>query len=220
MAGMYTAYINKIESLFGRRCAAYVYKFVFCTMDFMIHETAVVDEGASIGPGSKIWHFSHIMAGAKIGGGCTVGQNVYIGGSVIIGKGVKIQNNVSVYDGVTMEDNVFVGPSVVFTNIKNPRSFIDRKAAFQDTLIREGASIGANATIICGVEIGRFALIGAGAVVASDVPDFSLVVGNPATSIGWVSREGERLYFDTEGIAVSGNPEQRYVLNNGKVFVI
>ena len=189
-------------------------------MDLKVHDTAVVDQGAIIGPGSKIWHFSHIMAGAKIGADCTIGQNVYIGGRVIIGRGVKIQNNVSVYDGVTIEDDVFIGPSVVFTNVKNPRSFIERKTLFQNTTIRKGASIGANATIVCGLEIGRFAMIGAGAVVISDVPDFGLVVGNPASIIGWVSREGERLYFDAEGIAVSGNPEQRYLLDNGKVFVI
>jgi UDP-2-acetamido-3-amino-2,3-dideoxy-glucuronate N-acetyltransferase len=159
-------------------------------MEILIHPTAIVDQGAQIGGGTKIWHFSHIMSGAKIGNDCVLGQNVYIGGKAIIGNRVKIQNNVSVYDEVLLDDDVFCGPSCVFTNVINPRSFVERKQEYKRTLVKKGASIGANATIICGVTIGAYALIGAGAVVTADVPDFALMVGVPAIRKGWVSRNG------------------------------
>lgn len=155
-----------------------------------IHHTAVVEEGASIGQNTMIWHFCHLMPRAVIGENCQLGQNVFIDNNVRIGNGVKIQNNVSVYNGVILEDDVFIGPSAVFTNVLNPRSFIDRKTEFKPTLVKRGASIGANATIICGVVIGNFAMIGAGAVVTRDVPDHALMVGNPARQVGWVDEEG------------------------------
>lgn len=167
-----------------------------------VHETAIVDAGAQIGAGTKIWHFCHVMAGAKVGRDCTLGQNVYVAGRVCIGNHVKIQNNVSLYDGVELEDEVFCGPSCVFTNIKNPRSEISRRDAFEKTLVRRGASIGANATIVCGSTIGRYAFIGAGAVLASGtVPDYALMVGVPARQRGWVGRHGHTLVdTDVEGI--------------------
>lgn len=171
-------------------------------MDWFVHESAIVDKGASIGSGTKIWHFSHVMATAVIGEGCTIGQNVYIDKDVTIGNGVKIQNNVSVYKGVVIEQAVFLGPSVVFTNVMNPRSFIERKQEFKQTLVRKGASIGANATIICGVEIGAYAMIGAGAVITKNVEPFALVIGNPGKQIGWVSRAGNRLNFSDEPVIV------------------
>lgn len=171
-------------------------------MEWFVHESAIVDKGASIGSGTKIWHFSHVMATAVIGEGCTIGQNVYIDKEVTIGNGVKIQNNVSVYKGVVIEQDVFLGPSVVFTNVMNPRSFIERKQEFKQTLVRKGASIGANATIICGVEIGAYAMIGAGAVITKNVEPFALVIGNPGKQIGWVSRAGNRLNFSDEPVIV------------------
>jgi UDP-2-acetamido-3-amino-2,3-dideoxy-glucuronate N-acetyltransferase len=158
-----------------------------------IHETAVVDDGVEIGGGSKIWHFCHILPGSRIGRNCVLGQNVMAGPNVSLGNGVKVQNNVAIYDGVTIEDDVFCGPSMVFTNVLTPRAFIERKDEFAPTLVRKGASIGANATIVCGTTIGRYAMIGAGAVVTRDVADFALVVGAPARRIGWVSRTGDRL---------------------------
>ncbi len=161
--------------------------------DFYLHPTAVVDEGAEVGAGSKLWHFVHVLAGTRIGAGCILGQNVMAGPDVVIGDGCKIQNNVSLYKGVRLEEDVFCGPSCVFTNVLTPRAFVERKDAFSETLVRKGATIGANATIVCGVSIGRYAMIGAGAVVTSDVPDHALVVGNPARLLGWVSRTGERL---------------------------
>lgn len=161
-----------------------------------VHESSFVDGDVSIGQGTKIWHFCHVMAGAQLGEGCSIGQNVMIGPRVSIGSNVKIQNNVSVYEGVTLEDDVFCGPSMVFTNVINPRSHVSRKSEFRETRVRQGSSIGANATIVCGCTIGRFALIGAGAVVTKDVPDFALVVGVPATVIGWVCQCGERLRTD------------------------
>lgn len=161
--------------------------------DFFAHATAVIDEDVEIGAESRIWHFTHILSGSRLGAGCVVGQNAMIGPRVSIGDGCKIQNNVSVYEGVTLEDGVFCGPSCVFTNVLTPRAFVERKSEFSPTLVGEGASIGANATIICGVTIGRFAMIGAGAVVTHDVSDHALVVGCPARAIGWVSRTGERL---------------------------
>ena len=158
-----------------------------------IHPSAIVDEGAAIGDGTKIWHFCHVLGNTRIGAGCTLGQNVMVGPNVTVGDGVSIQNNVSIFDGVTLEDDVFCGPSCVFTNIRAPRAFVNKRDEFAPTLVRRGASIGANATIICGVTIGRYAMIGAGAVVTRDVGDHALIVGNPARWLGWVSREGERL---------------------------
>ena len=161
-----------------------------------IHPTAIVDAGAEVGAGSKIWHFTHILAGTKLGAGCIVGQNVMIGPNVTVGNGVKVQNNVSIYAGVTLEDEVFCGPSCVFTNVLTPRAFVERKQEFAPTLVKRGASIGANATVICGVTVGRYAMIGAGAVVTKDVKNHALVVGNPARPRGWVSRTGEVLGLD------------------------
>ena len=161
-----------------------------------IHPTAIVDTGAEIGDGTRIWHYSHVLAGTRIGERCTIGQNVMAGPDVVIGSGVKIQNNVSLYKGVTIEDDVFCGPSCVFTNVLTPRAFIDRMGEIAPTLVRKGATIGANATIVCGVTIGQYAMIGAGAVVTKDVPDHALVIGNPARPNGWVSRAGERLGAD------------------------
>jgi UDP-2-acetamido-3-amino-2,3-dideoxy-glucuronate N-acetyltransferase len=161
--------------------------------DPFIHPSAVVDEGAILGAGTKVWHFCHVYGSARIGAGCALGQNVMVGPNVTIGDRVRVQNNVSLYDGVTLEDEVFCGPSCVFTNVRNPRAFIDRKGGFAHTLVRRGATIGANAAIVCGVVIGRYALIGASAVVTRDVPDHALVFGNPAQPQGWVSRSGERL---------------------------
>jgi UDP-2-acetamido-3-amino-2,3-dideoxy-glucuronate N-acetyltransferase len=186
-------------------------------MNVYIHPTAVVDEGALIGEGSKIWHFTHLMPGCRLGRNCNVGQNVFIDSGVSIGDGVKIQNNVSVYKGVVIEDEVFLGPSAVFTNVINPRSFIERKHEFRQTIVRRGASIGANATIVCGVEIGEYALVGAGSVVTKNVLPFALVYGNPAVQQGWVSRVGHRLEFDEKGNAVCSNLGERYLLRDGKV---
>jgi len=166
-----------------------------------IHPTAVVDDGARIGDGTKVWHFTHIMPTAVVGAGCNIGQNCFIDNRVSIGNGVKIQNNVSVYNGVVVEDDVFLGPSMVFTNVINPRSFVERKSEFRPTVLRRGCTVGANATIVCGVEVGRYALIGAGTVVIRDVPAHALLVGNPARQIGWVSRTGEKLRFDASGRA-------------------
>ena len=180
-------------------------------ISYFVHPTAVVDEGAQIGAGTRIWHFSHIMPTARIGRGCNLGQNVFVDNNAIIGNGVKIQNNVSVYNGVILEDYVFCGPSMVFTNVINPRSEIERKSEFKTTLVRRGATIGANATIVCGVTIGRYALIGAGAVVTSDVPDYALMVGVPARQVGWISRHGHRLVDrDGEGNWVCPQSGWRY----------
>ncbi len=169
--------------------------------DPFIHQTAVVDPGAFIGTGTRIWHFCHIMPGALVGKDCNIGQNVFIDNNTLIGNRVKIQNNVSVYNGVTMEDDVFVGPSAVFTNVINPRSFIERKTEFRPTLVKRGATIGANATIVCGNEIGEFALIGAGAVVTDNVPAYALMTGSPARQRGWVSEAAHKLEFDENGSA-------------------
>ena len=185
-------------------------------MNFFAHETVVADAGAQIGEGTRIWHFSHIMPGAVIGKDCTIGQNVFIDNGVIIGNGVKIQNNVSVYKGVVIEDDVFLGPSMVFTNVINPRSFIERKNEFKDTVVRKGATIGANATIVCGVEIGSFALVGAGAVITKSILPFALVTGNPATQTGWVSEKGYKLVFEN-GKAFSNEEQQWYTLQNNQV---
>ena len=181
------------------------------------HISAVVDEGANIGDGTNIWHFSHVMPTAVIGQNCNIGQNVFIDNDVVIGNGVKIQNNVSVYNGVTCEDDVFLGPSVVFTNVINPRSAIERKNEFKKTVVRKGASIGANATIVCGNEIGQYAMIGAGAVITKSVKAYALVVGNPAKQIGWVSEYGHRLVFEERGNAVCPQSGDEYYLENDNV---
>lgn len=184
---------------------------------YFAHETAIVDEGCEIGSGVKIWHFSHVMSGAVIGTNCNIGQNVVISPSVTIGNNVKIQNNVSVYTGVVCEDDVFLGPSMVFTNVINPRSFVNRKHEFKTTIVRKGSSIGANATIVCGIEIGSYAMIGAGSVVTKDVKPYALVVGNPGKQIGWVSEYGHRLDFDTKGMAICPETHDVYELKGGEV---
>jgi UDP-2-acetamido-3-amino-2,3-dideoxy-glucuronate N-acetyltransferase len=184
---------------------------------YFAHETAVIDEGCSIGRGTKIWHFTHIMTGCEIGEECNIGQNVVISPGVVLGKNVKVQNNVSIYTGVVCEDDVFLGPSMVFTNVINPRSIIIRKDEFLQTIVRHGASIGANATIICGNEIGQFAFIGAGAVVTKNIPAYALVVGNPAKQTGWMSEFGHKLKFDNEGIGVCVESGERYRLERGGV---
>lgn len=186
------------------------------TSDTLIHPTAAIDEGCTIGEGTRIWHFSHVMHGARVGKSCNIGQNVVISPGAIVGDRVKIQNNVSVYTGVTVEDDAFLGPSCVFTNVINPRSFISRKDEFRPTIVRRGASIGANATIVCGNEIGEYAMIGAGAVVTKDVPSYSLWVGNPARQAGWVSRAGHKLDFN-DGMAVCPETGAHYRLADGRV---
>ena len=185
--------------------------------DFFKHESAYVDENCTIGAGTRIWHFSHIMSGCEVGENCNIGQNVVISPNVILGNGVKVQNNVSVYTGVVCEDGVFLGPSMVFTNVVNPRSFIERKTEYKPTLIRKGATIGANATIVCGNEIGQYALVGAGSVVTKNVKPYALVVGNPAVQIGWVSEWGHRLSFDENGVAFGPETNQKYQLKNDQV---
>jgi len=184
---------------------------------YFAHETAVIDEPCEIGEGVKIWHFSHIMANCKIGVKCNIGQNVVISPEVVLGKNVKIQNNVSIYTGVTCDDDVFLGPSCVFTNVINPRSGVNRRGQYDKTHVGLGASIGANATIVCGHDIGKFAFIGAGAVVTKHVPDYALLVGNPAKQIGWMSEYGQRLEFDENGKAVCGESQQNYLLENNTV---
>jgi len=186
-------------------------------LSFKAHHTAIIDEGAQIGSGTSVWHFSHIMPTAIIGERCNIGQNVFIDNGVVIGNGVKIQNNVSVYNGVICEDDVFLGPSVVFTNVINPRSAIERKNEFKKTIVRKGASIGANATIVCGIEIGMYAMIGAGAVITKPVKAYALVVGNPAIQIGWVSEFGDRLVFEERGNALCSATGERYSLADGRV---
>lgn len=187
---------------------------------YFAHQTAVIDNGCTIGKGSKIWHFSHLMPNSIIGECCNIGQNVVISPNVLLGNNVKVQNNVSIYTGVICEDNVFLGPSMVFTNITNPRSAIIRKDQYQTTLVKKGASIGANATIICGNTIGEFALIGAGSVITKEVLPYALVVGNPARQIGWVSEFGHRLKFDSNGIAFCKESNQKYELKNNNVSEI
>jgi|TARA_R110000868_G_scaffold321459_2_gene582491 UDP-2-acetamido-3-amino-2,3-dideoxy-glucuronate N-acetyltransferase len=185
--------------------------------NFYVHPTAVIDDGCTIGEGSKIWHFSHIMPDCFIGNKCNIGQNVVVSPNVILGENVKVQNNVSIYSGVICEDDVFLGPSMVFTNIINPRSAVIRREQYSKTLVKKGASIGANATIVCGNNIGKYALIGAGAVVTKEVPDYALLVGNPAKQIGWVSEYGHRLHFNQNGIGVCEESQQQYLLNNNVV---
>lgn len=185
--------------------------------DFFAHPTAVIDAGCTIGAGTKIWHFSHIMQDSVIGDQCNIGQNVVVSPGVILGKNVKVQNNVSIYTGVVCEDDVFLGPSMVFTNVINPRSHVVRKEQYAQTHVRKGASIGANATLICGNEIGMFALVGAGAVVTKEVKPYALVVGNPARQIGWVSEFGHRLMFNETGEATCPESNQNYLLENQNV---
>jgi len=182
-----------------------------------IHPSAIVDEGAQIGEGSRVWHFVHVCGGAKIGRGVSLGQNVFVGNRVVIGDRCKIQNNVSVYDNVTLEEGVFCGPSMVFTNVYNPRSLIERKSEYRDTLVKKGATLGANSTIVCGATVGRYAFVGAGAVINKDVPDFALMVGVPARQIGWMSRYGEKLDLPLAGNGQATCPHtgDRYILENG-----
>ncbi|MBK8085094.1 MAG: N-acetyltransferase [Devosia sp.] len=187
--------------------------------DISVHPTAIIDDGAQIGAGSRIWHFTHVCGGARIGRGVSLGQNVFIGNRVVIGDRCKVQNNVSVYDNVTLEEGVFCGPSMVFTNVQNPRALIERKSEFRDTLVRRGATLGANCTIVCGITVGEFAFVGAGAVIARDVPDFALMIGVPARSIGWMSAYGERLDLPEEGDGDCTCPHtgDRYTLAAGRV---
>jgi len=186
-------------------------------INYKADPTAVIDEGCEIGEGVVIWHFSHIMKGCKIGDRCSIGQNVVISPEVVLGRNVKIQNNVSIYTGVTCGDDVFLGPSCVFTNVMNPRSGVNRRGQYDKTHVGDGASIGANATIVCGNDIGKFAFIGAGAVVIKEVPDYALLVGNPARQVGWMSEHGQRLHFNQEGIAICEETKQEYKLENQKV---
>ena len=185
--------------------------------DYTAHESAVIDPGCTIGKGTSIWHFSHIMADSVIGEHCNLGQNVVISPQVVLGNKVKVQNNVSIYSGVICEDEVFLGPSMVFTNVVNPRSAVNRRGQYAKTLVKRGATIGANATVICGNDIGRYAFIGAGAVVTKDVPDYALVIGNPAKHVGWMSEYGHRLEFDSEGKAQCPESKENYVLENQSV---
>ena len=189
-------------------------------MEYFAHETAVVDEGCKIGKGTKIWHFSHIMKDSEIGENCNIGQNVVISPGVKLGRNVKVQNNVSIYTGVICEDDVFLGPSMVFTNVINPRSAVARKDQYLKTIVEHGASIGANSTIICGNRIGAFSFIGAGAVVTKDLKPYALVVGNPARQTGWMSEFGHKLAFNNEGIAICPESGEKYKLENGNVFKI
>ncbi len=188
-------------------------------MNPTIHPSSIVDSGAQLGAGTRVWHFVHVCSGARIGTGCSLGQNVFVGNDVVIGNNVKIQNNVSVYDAVTLEDDVFCGPSMVFTNVYNPRSAVARKAEYRRTLVKQGATIGANATIVCGNTVGRYAFIGAGAVVQKDVPDYALMVGVPARQIGWMSQFGERLDLPLTGHGETVCPHtgMRYILRDGVV---
>lgn len=186
--------------------------------EYFAHETAVIDDGCRIGKGTRIWHFTHIMSNSVIGEKCNIGQNVVISPEVVLGNNVKIQNNVSIYTGVICEDDVFLGPSMVFTNVINPRSAIVRKEQYLKTLVKKGASIGANATIVCGHDIGEFAFVGAGSVVTKTVPPYALVIGNPARQAGWMSEFGHRLHFDENGIAVCPESKERYQLKDNKVI--
>lgn len=185
--------------------------------NYFKHESSYVDDGCIIGEGTKIWHFSHIMTGCRMGRNCNIGQNVVISPDVVLGNNVKIQNNVSVYTGVIAEDDVFMGPSMVFTNVINPRSHVSRKDEYKKTILKKGCSIGANATIVCGHTIGEYALIGAGTVVTKDVKPFALMVGNPARQLGWVSENGQKLHFNSEGLATCSATGQVYKLENGNV---
>jgi UDP-2-acetamido-3-amino-2,3-dideoxy-glucuronate N-acetyltransferase len=185
---------------------------------YKAHETAVVDEGCEIGNGTRIWHFSHIMPNCTIGENCNIGQNVVVSPGVVLGNNVKVQNNVSIYTGVICEDDVFLGPSMVFTNVINPRSAVNRRNQYLKTTVKKGASIGANATIVCGNDIGEFAFIGAGAVVVKEIPAYALVVGNPSKQIGWISEFGHRLDFNEEGLAECSESKEKYQLKNNQVI--
>jgi UDP-2-acetamido-3-amino-2,3-dideoxy-glucuronate N-acetyltransferase len=189
-------------------------------MEYFAHDSAVIDAGCTIGKGSKIWHFSHIMPNCILGENCNIGQNVVVSPEVVLGKNVKVQNNVSIYTGVICEDDVFLGPSMVFTNVMNPRSAVNRKNEYLKTVVRKGASIGANATIVCGHDIGEFAFIGAGAVVTKTVAPYALMVGNPARQLGWMSEFGQRLEFDKDGIAVCSESGEHYKLENNNVYKV
>jgi UDP-2-acetamido-3-amino-2,3-dideoxy-glucuronate N-acetyltransferase len=191
-------------------------------MNYHMHESAIVDDGAKIGDETRIWHFVHVCSGSKIGKDCSLGQNVFIGNKVTIGNNVKVQNNVSVYDNVHIEDDVFCGPSMVFTNVYNPRSFIERKTEYRDTLVKKGATLGANCTIVCGVTIGEYAFIGAGAVIKKDVKSYAIMVGVPAKQVGWMSQYGEKLNLPLEGEAKAVCPQTKlmYQLKDGQVTVI
>ena len=188
--------------------------------NYFAHETAVIDEGCDIGSGTKIWHFSHVMSNCKIGENCNLGQNVVVSPGVVLGNNVKIQNNVSIYTGVICEDDVFLGPSMVFTNVINPRSAINRKSEYAKTVVKKGATIGANSTIVCGHDIGQFAFIGAGALVTKNVPDYALVVGNPAKQTGWMSEYGHKLKFDQQGFAECQESKELYQLIKGQVIKV
>ncbi len=188
--------------------------------NYFVHESAYVDDNCKIGDGTKIWHFTHIMSGCEIGEVCNIGQNVVVSPGVVLGRNVKIQNNVSVYTGVMCEDDVFLGPSMVFTNVVNPRSHVARKDEYRPTIIRRGASVGANATIVCGNEIGEYSLIGAGTVIVRPVKPYALMVGNPARQIGWVSKNGHKLDFDTEGNAQCPETGERYKKEHDQVFAL
>ncbi|SEF41313.1 acyltransferase [Algoriphagus boritolerans] len=188
--------------------------------EYYSHETAIIDEGCEIGKGTKIWHFSHIMPNCKLGENCNIGQNVVISPEVVLGKNVKVQNNVSIYTGVTCDDDVFLGPSMVFTNVINPRSAVNRRGQYSKTHVGRGASIGANATIVCGHDIGEYAFIGAGAVVTKTIPSYALVVGNPSRQIGWMSEYGHKLVFDQEGFATCPESGEKYQLKSGTVSKI
>lgn len=187
---------------------------------YFAHETAVIDEGTKIGKGTRIWHFSHIMTGSEIGENCNIGQNVVISPGVKLGRNVKVQNNVSIYTGVICDDDVFLGPSMVFTNIINPRSAIIRKESYVSTIVEKGASIGANSTIVCGNRIGRYSLIGAGAVVTKEVKPYALVMGNPARQTGWISEYGHKLLFDDNGFAICPESGEKYSIRDGKVLKV
>ena len=189
-------------------------------MEYFAHESAFIDEGCKIGKGTKIWHFSHIMSNCTMGENCNIGQNVVISPDVILGKNVKVQNNVSIYTGVVCEDDVFLGPSMVFTNVMNPRSAVNRRGEYLKTVVKKGASIGANATIVCGHDIGEFAFVGAGAVVTKHIPAYALVVGNPARQMGWMSEFGHRLEFNSAGSATCPESGEKYQLENNSVVKI
>jgi UDP-2-acetamido-3-amino-2,3-dideoxy-glucuronate N-acetyltransferase len=189
-------------------------------MSYFAHETAVIDEGCQIGKGTKIWHFSHVMPRAILGENCNIGQNVVISPDVVLGNNVKVQNNVSIYTGVVCEDDVFLGPSMVFTNVINPRSAVARRDQYLKTTVKKGASIGANATIVCGNDLGEFCFIGAGAVITKEVPAYALMVGNPAKQIGWMSKYGHRLVFNEEGLATCDESNESYQLKGGKVICL
>lgn len=189
-------------------------------MAAVVHPSAIVDAGAQLGEGTHVWHWVHVSAGARIGAGCSLGQGVFVGNDVVIGDNVRIQNNVSVYDAVTLEDEVFCGPSMVFTNVHNPRAAVSRKSEYRRTLVKRGATLGANCTVVCGHVIGEYAFVGAGAVVTRDVPPYALVLGNPADQVGWVSERGLRLHFDEAGFATCPESGELYALENGLVSKI